>query len=346
MDPQREKLYQDLEKKIGNTLLVKYNGSVPNWNKIWLKRECDNPFGSHYDRVYLALFRYFEEREKIKPGSNVLETTSGTAGISFAGIGKILGFNCYVALPDGGEKAREEAIKKELVSEDRLILTSSEKYVNGFPSEVNKFLIRKMMEGEDFTYLNSSMGHKDRNGLAANNEITLTALGNIAKEAAEKAYMDYFIPAIKSGSSLLGVGRVINARIIGFEPFQYAYTYDRIYPKQYSSKFGIKPEELHRQNIGLCYGTGFPHIRNAVNLGLVNDIVLVSDKQTDEEYFRITGRRDTERLPHWDAVKYGDVGKTTLAGIAAALDIAEKVKNKNILVIAYDKAERYDSLLL
>ena len=58
-----------------------------------MKRECDNPFGSHYDMVYLALYRHYEESGKIRPGDKVLETTSGAAGVSFAGIGKELGFN-------------------------------------------------------------------------------------------------------------------------------------------------------------------------------------------------------------------------------------------------------------
>ena len=103
-------LYGELEKRIGRTPLVKFLGEVPNENAIYIKRECDNPFGSHYDRVYLELFRHHEDSGNIQPGNKVLETTTGAAGVSFAGIGKKLGYDCYVALPAGGEKAREDAI--------------------------------------------------------------------------------------------------------------------------------------------------------------------------------------------------------------------------------------------
>lgn len=339
MNPQRQKLYQKLEERIGNTSLVKYKGTVPNRNNIWIKRECDNPYGSHYDRVYIALFRDFEERGKIKSGSNVLETTSGTAGISFAGIGKELRFNCYVALYTGGEKAREKAIK-ELISEDRLILTSAEEYLAGFPTEVAEFLIKKTRQGEDLTYINSSMGLRDKETtLPTNNEITLSALGNIAREI-RGIKIDYFIPAIKSGSSLLGVARVLNnTKVIGFETFQSPVVYNQFY--QYTEKFGIELPKVSGTS-----GIDFPHIRNAINSSYLDDVVLVSDKSRDKEYFESTERRDTKILPHWDAIKYEDVGRTTLAGIAVALDIAKKVKGKNFLVIAYDKADRYDSLFL
>ena len=52
MIKERIQKYEELESRIGNTSLVKYAGEVPNGNSIWIKRECDNPYGSHYDRVY------------------------------------------------------------------------------------------------------------------------------------------------------------------------------------------------------------------------------------------------------------------------------------------------------
>ncbi len=113
MDTQRRQLYQNLYARIGRTPLIEYEGEVPRGNRIFIKRECDNPFGSHYDRVYLALFRHYEEEGRIKPGDTVLETTSGSAGISFAGIGKFLGYQCRVAIPAGGEKARVTALEGE-----------------------------------------------------------------------------------------------------------------------------------------------------------------------------------------------------------------------------------------
>ncbi|RLE39350.1 hypothetical protein DRJ17_01355 [Candidatus Woesearchaeota archaeon] len=338
-----------LEVEIGRTPLIRYKGRVPNKNKIWIKRECDNPFGSHYDRVYLKLFKHCEEQGKIYPGDKVIETTSGAAGVSFAGIGRLLGYDCYVALPAGGEKAREEAIKSQLPNDDHLILTPAEEYISGFPKFLKKFLA----EHKDYFFLNHSMGPRNKQiGRYENNEITLKALEEIAKEVVEEIEVDYFIPAVGNGSSVLGPGREFKRvspkiKIIAFETFQSAVAYEQMYPNEYERIFGIKPGTLSRHRLpGTSYqGIDFPHIRNAVEGGIIDDVVLVSDTRMDEEYERITERNCTKKLPHWDMplVDHEDLGRTGKAGIAVALKIAEKVNGKNLVVIGYDKAERYDS---
>jgi len=321
-------------------------GEVANGNRIWIKRECDNPFGSHYDRVYIALFRHYEELDKIKPGDKVLETTSGAAGVSFAGLGKILGYDCYVALPAGGEKAREKAILQQLKDESHLTLTPAEKYIAGFPEYLRKFLA----EHKDYFFLNHSMGSwNPKTREYNNNEVTLKALEAISKEVACIVVPDYFVPAVGNGSSMLGVGRALDrkTKIVAFETFQSAVMYSLLYPGEYEKKFGIKPGTLSRHKLpGTSYpGIAFPHIKNAVREGLVNKVVLVSDKSMDAEYEKLTGRKDTVSLPHWDRpdlVGVEDLGRSTRAGIAVALDLAKTVKDKDMLVIAYDKAERYD----
>lgn len=382
----RHRLYNELESKIGNTPLTKFIGEVPNNNAIWIKRECDNPFGSHYDRVYLELFRHYEKTGKIKPGDKVLETTSGSAGVSFAGIGKLLGYDCYVAIPAGGERAREEAIKKQLPDENHLILTPAENYIGGFPA----FLTRFLTENKDYFLLNHSMGPRDKEtGRFTNNEVTLSALEKIADEAIDffdrnKISINYFLPAVGNGSSVLGPGRVFQrwnqlmynilgtfmeegavyylprfdfgkevraiedarTKIISFETFQSAVAFELLHPGEYERMFSIKPGTLARHRLpGTSYqGIDFPHIRNSIDEKVVDEVVLVSDAKMDAEYNGLTGRTDTKNLPHWDIslVCCGDLGRSTRAGLSVALDIAKKVSGKNLLVIAYDKAERYD----
>ncbi len=344
MDEERTAIYDELEENVGNTPLVSYVGEVPNDNRISIKRECDNPFGSHYDRVYLALFRHFEQSGKLQPGAKVLETTSGAAGVSFAGIGRLLGYECFVALPAGGEKAREDAIKEQLQSADHLFFTPADKYIAGFPNFIRGFLA----EHKDFIFLNHSMGKRDREtGQFTNNEVTLQALEGITRESLGEIAVDYFLPAVGNGSSVLGPGRVFDGRtkLVPFETFQSAVLYDAIKSGEYKRKFGIEPGTLSRHKLpGTSYhGIDFPHIRNS--LGLVDDVALVSDATMDAEYQRITGRNDTLSLPHWDVTleNHEDLGRTGRAGISVALDLARNVHGKNFLVIAYDKAERYDS---
>ena len=344
MNEQRQKLYQELDEKIGKTPLVEYDGEVPNGNKIWIKRECDNPFGSHYDRVYLALFRHYEEQERIKPGNKVLETTSGSAGVSFAGIGKILGYHCTVAIPAAGEKARVQAIREQGAE---IIFTDELRYIAGFPQFIKEFL----GEHPDYFFMNHSMGKG-----GTNNEVTLGALEAIAKEVVTEfapAKIEYFISAVGNGSNVLGVGRALptTTKIIAFESVQSAVLYDLKFPWKYEDEFGIAPGTLPRHNLpGTSYqGIDFPHIRNAAPL--VGNVILVSDAALDSAYkayltrhFRYGPLQLTEQLPHWDnrTIIANDLGRTTRAGLAVALSLAEEVIENNFLVIGYDKAERYD----
>ena len=383
MNEQRAQAYEELEAKICGTPLVKYTGQVPNEDTIWIKQEFDNPFGSHYDRVYLALFRYHEEAGNIQVGQKILETTSGAAGVSFAGIGKLLGYECFVALPDGGEKARERAILDHLPDSEHLILTPAQDYISGFPRFLKRFLPRH----RDYFFLNHSMGPRDNTTVKfTNNEITLSALEGIADETMGEIEVAYFFPAVGNGSSVLGPGRSfynmakilqgvigglveepssfgrftsqdindafgyvdsVRTRVIPFETFQSAVMYDLRKPGEYERLFGIKPGSLSRHKLpGTSFqGIDFPHIRSSLEMGLVDDVILISDVQMDLEYNQLTGRDDTKQLVHWDTPieNHDNVGRTTRAGINVALNIAKNVKGKNMLVIGYDKAERYDS---
>ena len=304
-----------------------------------MKRECDNPFGSHYDRVYLDLFRHYEEQERIKPEDKILETTSGSAGVSFCGLGKLLGYECHVVVPEGTDKPIIELIRRE---DGILYFTPQKDYIAGFPAFLKEFLPR---HGNEFTFLNHSMGSRYGTNYR-NNEITLRSLEGITREVLDEIEIDYFIPAVGNGSTILGPAKVLGSdtKVVVFESFQSAVAYDQLYPSIYETKFGIKPGSLPRHRLrGTSYhGIDFPHIKNAVSEKLIHKAILVSDAQVDENYKRATGRLDTTKLPHWDGVPADGLGKSTRAGIAVALDMANRVSDKILLIIAYDKEDRYD----
>lgn len=346
MQRSREELYSKLEAKIGNTPLIEYPLRLPNGNRLFVKRECDNPFGSHYDRAYLRLFKEFEAAGKIKPGDKVLETTSGSAGVSFAGVGKLLGFDCHVAIPAGGEKARERAILEHLSSPDKLMFTPAELYVSGFPA----FAKRYLAEHPDVVFLNHSMGKYNKvKGEVENNEVALSAFEELGREIKAQVDADYAVLAFGNGSSVLGPMRGLSnrTRIIGFEHVQSGAAHEVKWPGKYARKFGIQPGVLPRHKLpGTSYpGIEFPHILNALRSGRIQDIQLVSDKETDKHYKALTGKGTISRLPHWDATNLQslDLGRSTKAAIAVALKLAKKMKNKKIVIIAYDKPDRYDS---
>ncbi|MBS3176511.1 pyridoxal-phosphate dependent enzyme [Candidatus Woesearchaeota archaeon] len=298
MERTRIQKYKELGARIGNTPLVRYVGKVPNRNTIWIKRECDNPFGSHYDRVYTALFKHFEENRGLQPGMNVLETTSGTAGVSFAGIGRELGYKCYVMIPeDPIKQKRIEAIR----AQGGIILpTPAEEDIQGFTRE----RIMGNIKRYSAVFLNHSM---DPGGI--NNEITLCSLAGIAGEVLQETGIDVFVGGIGNGSSIVGPGRVFRVRnadalIVGYKP-----------KKAGKSEYpGLMNQD------GLERTIDFPHIKEANKL--IDRIMLVDD---------------------WNkgVINHEDLGRSAKAGIGVALDVARDVTGKNILVLGYDKAERY-----
>ncbi|MEK6889384.1 MAG: pyridoxal-phosphate dependent enzyme [Nanoarchaeota archaeon] len=302
MEKQRQKLYAEIASKVGNTPLVPYLGMMPDFNDngncIWIKRECDNPFGSHYDRVYISLFRDLEEHGDLKPGMNVLETSSGSAGVSFAGIGKLLGYNCYVMIPDDTIKQKRiEAIKAQ---GGTIIPTPSDEDIFGF----TKKRIVENIKKYHAKFLNHSMGYK-----GSNNDITLRSLESIALEVLKaRTDFDIFVAGIGNGSSIVGPGRIFrknnpDIQIIGYMP-------KKVGKSQYPG--------LMNQN-GINHPIDFPHIKEAQKL--MNRVEFVDDLD----------------IPFY----HRDLGKTSQAGIRVALDLARQVQEKYILVIGYDKSERY-----
>jgi hypothetical protein len=87
-------------------------------------------------------------------------------------------------------------------------------------------------------------------------------------------------------------------------------------------------------------------VRGAVE-GVIDEVMLVSDPRIDQEYRRITDREDTRELPHWNIglEDQKDLGRSSMAGIAVALTVAERVCGKVLLVIGYDKIDRYDDVV-
>ncbi len=344
MNEQRKQLYKDLEERTLNTPLEKYEGDLPNNNRLWIKNLTDSAFGSHYDLPYIKLFEHYEELGKIKPGDKIFESTSGSAGISAANIARALGYECHIAIPEGGEQARVEAIKN---AGAHIHLTDANKYVNGFLDFNKRFLAKN----RDVFFLNHSMGSAKE----LVNDVTLKAFENLAMESLrdiEQEKLDYFIPAIGNGSSVLGPGRIFQkngVETIGFEPFQAGLAYNMLHQGKYEETYGIEPGTLPRSMLpGMSFSIKgkhlpIPHIEESIRSKVLEDVILVSDWHTDENYKALTGKELDSSIPRWNEEKYKDFGRSTRAGIAVAKQLSESIADKDLLVIAYDKMNRYDN---
>jgi cysteine synthase len=348
LSPEREELYSKLKARIGGSPLIKYGGNVPNGNKVFIKPECFrefNPWQSHYDRVYLELFRYYEERGKLQVGGGVVESTSGSAGRSCAGVGRLLGFDVTIIMPAGTENAREEAIRKEGAN---IIFTPENDYVVALPARMKQFLL----ENPDVVCLNHMQGP-----YGTENKIVTKCFAPIAEEIIKDLHLeglrlDYFVPAIGNGSTILGPGRIFKSpgssvKIFGVESFQSGNAHEMRHPGVYKRKFGIDIGSLPRHRI---FGTSFPgietpHLRIAVREGILDDVCLVSDREVGANYLRATGRPVPKEIPRWDDIQVQPFGRSTRAAVAAIVHkLALDVHDQNFAVIGYDLAnEHYDS---
>jgi cysteine synthase B len=97
---------------IGNTPLVEIKRLNPNPNvKIYGKLEGNNPGGSVKDRAALNMIKSALERGDIKPGSKLIEATSGNTGIALAMIACLYGLDMELALPSNSTKERTLAME-------------------------------------------------------------------------------------------------------------------------------------------------------------------------------------------------------------------------------------------
>jgi S-sulfo-L-cysteine synthase (O-acetyl-L-serine-dependent) len=85
---------------IGNTRLVRLDKINPNPKvKLMAKLEGDNPGGSIKDRIALYMVRAAERDGLLKPGSTILEATSGNTGIGLAMVGAASGYKVKLVMP-------------------------------------------------------------------------------------------------------------------------------------------------------------------------------------------------------------------------------------------------------
>lgn len=377
METNRKKKYAELEECILDSISFKKDERTLNQDNILLMQDLSKlPFGeSHYALPYLYLFKHLEQLGKIKQGDQVYENTSGSAGRAFIELAKLLEFNPHVAIPDGGEKARLKGLMDSMGSNyellyfdgtketipiinkkrNSIIITPKEKYVNGFMDLVKPLLIKNLRNGTEIKFLNHSQGRK-------NDEINeaiikgFSKYAKLAKTQAEKLGLpiDLYMAFVGNGSSLYGPAREFaksGIKTYAAEPAQAALAFDLLKKGVYKELFGIEPGTLPRSRLP---GGSFsikgehipvPHISTPILEGLVEDILLISDRWTNKDYQNELGESAREyffNLARWDLSKYEDAGRTTRAALAGAKELAKEVSGKNFLILKYDTMDKYD----
>src|SRR5690242_691461 len=121
--------YGSILETIGNTPLVELKSFSPHPGvQIFAKLEGANPTGSIKDRIAVKMIEEAEASGILKPGSIIVEPTSGNTGIGLAMICRVKGYKFVAVMPDNVTKERRQVL--ELYSA-KIILSDGAQTSNG-----------------------------------------------------------------------------------------------------------------------------------------------------------------------------------------------------------------------
>jgi len=291
---------------IGGTPLVKLNKVTPaNGANIYAKLEFFNPGGSVKDRIALAMVEDAEKRGVLKPGSTIIEPTSGNTGIGLALVGAVKGYNVILVMSEN------------MSAERRMILESF-----GARTELSRaeFGMEGTIErAEELLAEHPDYFMPQQFNNPANPEVHRQTTGPEIISAMNGEPVDGFVAGIGTGGTITGAGEVLqqrygNIKIVGVEPATSAVL------------SGNHPGPHKIQGIG----AGFkPKVLNMKILDSIRPV-------TDENAFHFS-----QRLAKEEGLL---VGISSGAACYAAYQLAEELgPGKNVVVILPDTGERYFS---
>jgi cysteine synthase A len=194
--------FRDLKHMIGNTPLLAircvFNGRE---RVIYAKAEHLNMTGSIKDRMAYHILKKAYEQDLIQTGDTIAEATSGNTGISFAAIGRALGHDVTIFMPDWMSQERVSLIKS-LGAKIVLVCEND----GGFLGSIER--AKRLAEHEAGIFLPSQFAN-DANAQAHEKttgpEIWWQLILNGIKP-------DAFVAGVGTGGTIMGVGRFLRQR--------------------------------------------------------------------------------------------------------------------------------------
>lgn len=92
--------FDNILQTIGNTPAIRMNRLFGAQSQVWIKSERSNPGGSIKDRIALAMVEAAEKSGQLKPGSTIIEPTSGNTGVGLALVAAVKGYSLILVMPE------------------------------------------------------------------------------------------------------------------------------------------------------------------------------------------------------------------------------------------------------
>ena len=300
------KIYSSADQLIGKTPLLELTNIEKKYGlkaRILAKVEYFNPAGSVKDRVAKMMLDDAEAAGILKPGSTIIEPTSGNTGIGLASIAAARGYKIIIVMPDTMSVERRQLMKAYGAE---LVLTPGAQGMSGAIAKAEE-LAREIPGSfipSQFTNPSNPKAHL----LTTGPEIWEDTDGDV----------DFFVAGVGTGGTITGVGRYLKSknadiRVIAVEP---------------------------ASSPVLSQGNGGPHKIQGIGAGFVPEVL---DTTVYDEIIPITNEAAFASGREIGRTEGILVGISSGAALNAAIQVAQRPENagKTIVVLLPDTGDRY-----
>lgn len=312
------KVYDNVLQLIGSTPLIHLNSITKEYKgDFFAKVEAFNPGHSTKDRIALYIIEEAEKGGILKPGSTIIETTSGNTGFSIAMVSIIKGYECILAV---SSKSSPDKI-------DMLKTMGAKVYV--CPANVSAddprsyYQVAKRLheERKGSVYINQYFNELniDAHYKSTGPEIWKQTEGKIT----------HLIACSGTGGTISGTARYLkeqnpNIRIIGIDAFGSVL-------KKYHETKEFDSEEIYPYRIE---GLGKNLIPSATDFDIIDKFVKVTDEES---------AHTARKLAKTEGLFVGYTSGAVMQGIKQLAEEGEFNRNSKVVAIFPDHGSRYMS---
>ena len=310
--------YNDISELIGNTPLIKLNRIAEDLTgNFYAKVEAFNPGHSAKDRIAAHIINEAERKGILKPGSTIIETTSGNTGFSIAMMSIIKGYDCILAVSSKSSPDKIDMLRsmgaKVYVCPAHVSADDPRSYY-----EVAKRLHR---ETKDSIYINQYFNELniDAHYKTTGPEIWKQTNGHIT----------HLIACSGTGGTISGTARYLkeqnpNIRVIAVDAFGSVL-------KKYHETGELDANEIYPYRIE---GLGKNLIPGATDFASIDEFIKVTDEQS---------AHTAREISKTEGIFVGYTCGAVMQATRQLNDLGEFDKDSNVVMIFPDHGSRYMS---